>query len=185
MRQLTSTGWINFRMRAMMMSVASYNLWLPWREVGIHLATLFLDYEPGIHWSQVGMQSGTTGINTVRAYSVTKQGKDHDKNGDYIRKWIPELRMIPTKYIHEPWKMSEEEQTNFGCRIGVDYPAPILDEKESRKEGINKTYAARKSPKAKEKSRAVYQKHGSRKRPRKKSSKKDNSSNGSRQTTLF
>ena len=185
MRQLTSTGWINFRMRAMMMSVASYNLWLPWREVGIHLATLFLDYEPGIHWSQVGMQSGTTGINTVRAYSVTKQGKDHDKNGDYIRKWIPELRMIPTKYIHEPWKMSEEEQTNFGCRIGVDYPAPILDEKESRKEGIKKTYAARKSPKAKEKSRAVYQKHGSRKRPRKKSSKKDNSSNGSRQTTLF
>ena len=121
----------------------------------------------------------------MRAYSVTKQGKDHDKNGDYIRKWIPELRMVPTKYIHEPWKMSEEEQTNFRCRIGVDYPAPILDEKESRKEGINKTYAARKSPKPKEKSRAVYQKHGSRKRPRKKSSRKDNSSNGSRQTTLF
>ena len=185
MRQLTSTGWINFRMRAMIMSVASYNLWLPWREVGTHLATLFLDYEPGIHWSQVGMQSGTTGINTVRAYSVTKQGKDHDKNGDYIRKWVPELRMVPTKYIHDPWKMSEEEQTNFGCRIGVDYPAPILDEMESRKEGIKKTYAARKSPEAREESQAVYQKHGSRKRPRARTSKKSQSSNETRQTTLF
>ena len=185
MRQLTSTGWINFRMRAMIMSVASYNLWLPWREVGTHLATLFLDYEPGIHWSQVGMQSGTTGINTVRAYSVTKQGKDHDKNGDYIRKWVPELRMIPTKYIHEPWKMSKEEQTNFSCRIGVDYPAPILDEMESRKEGIKKTYAARKSPEAREESQAVYQKHGSRKRPRRTTSKKTKPSNETRQTTLF
>ena len=84
MRQLNTTGWINFRMRAMMMSCASYNLWLPWRETGEHLARLFLDYEPGIHWSQVGMQSGTTGINTIRAYSMTKQGKDHDPNGEYI-----------------------------------------------------------------------------------------------------
>ena len=93
--------------------------------------------------------------------------------------------MIPTKYIHEPWKMSEEEQTNFSCRIGVDYPTPILDEMESRKEGIKKTYAARKSPEAREKSQAVYQKHGSRKRPRGKTSKKDKSSTGTRQTTLF
>ena len=71
------------------MSVASYNLWLPWREVG--LSCNILGLRTGNHWSQVGMQSGTTGINTVRAYSVTKQGKDHDKNGDYIRKWVPEL----------------------------------------------------------------------------------------------
>ena len=74
MRQLSSTGWINFRMRAMIMSAASYNLWLPWRETGCYLATRFIDYEPGIHWSQVGMQSGTTGINTIRAYSLSKQG---------------------------------------------------------------------------------------------------------------
>ena len=78
MRQLASTGWINFRMRAMIMSAASYNLWLPWRDTGCHLAKQFIDYEPGIHWSQVGMQSGTTGINTIRAYSMKKQGKDQD-----------------------------------------------------------------------------------------------------------
>ena len=63
MRSLITTGWINFRMRAMLQSVASYTLWLPWQDTGLHLARLFLDYEPGIHWSQVHMQSGVTGIN--------------------------------------------------------------------------------------------------------------------------
>ena len=57
MRYLTATGWINFRMRAMLQSVASYTLWLPWQATGSHLANLFMDYEPGIHWSQVQMQS--------------------------------------------------------------------------------------------------------------------------------
>ena len=82
MRYLTATGWINFRMRAMLQSVASYTLWLPWQATGSHLANLFMDYEPGIHWSQVQMQSGVTGINSVRAYSVGKQSNDHDPDGD-------------------------------------------------------------------------------------------------------
>jgi deoxyribodipyrimidine photo-lyase len=59
---LRETGWLNFRMRAMLVSVAAYPLWLHWRPVGEWLATQFLDYEPGIHWSQLQMQSGTTGI---------------------------------------------------------------------------------------------------------------------------
>jgi len=66
MRALIQTGWINFRMRAMLVSFSSYHLWLHWREPGLHLARVFTDYEPGIHWSQVQMQSGTTGINTLR-----------------------------------------------------------------------------------------------------------------------
>ena len=167
MRQLRTTGWINFRMRAMMMSCASYNLWLPWRETGEHLAKLFIDYEPGIHWSQVGMQSGTTGINTIRAYSMTKQGKDHDPDGDYIRKWIPELSMVPTDFIHEPWKMPDELQRSIMCEIGLDYPRPLVDEIESRKEGIRKSYSARKGDDVREISRKVLKIHGSRNRPRK------------------
>ena len=167
MRQLRTTGWINFRMRAMMMSCASYNLWLPWRETGEHLAKLFIDYEPGIHWSQVGMQSGTTGINTIRAYSMTKQGKDHDPDGDYIRKWIPELSMVPTDFIHEPWKMPDELQKSIMCEIGLDYPRPLVDEIESRKEGIRKSYSARKGDDVREISRKVLKIHGSRNRPRK------------------
>ena len=172
MRQLNTTGWINFRMRAMMMSCASYNLWLPWRETGEHLARLFLDYEPGIHWSQVGMQSGTTGINTIRAYSMTKQGKDHDPNGEYIRKWVPELSMVPTDYIHEPWKMPENIQKSIMCQIGKDYPEPILNEIESRKEGIKKSYSARKGDDVKKISQGILKKHGSRSKPRKRAASK-------------
>jgi deoxyribodipyrimidine photo-lyase len=168
MRQLNATGWINFRMRAMIMSAASYNLWLPWKDTGNFLATQFLDYEPGIHWPQVGMQSGTTGINTIRAYSMTKQGKDHDKNGEYIRTWIPELSMVPTDYIHEPWLMTNELQDNITCRIGIEYPLPLVDEVESRKKGIKRSYSARSGEEARRISKKVLLVHGSRKKPRKK-----------------
>ena len=88
MRQLRATGWLNFRMRAMLVSFATYQLWLHWRKPGSFLAWRFLDFEPGIHWSQ--MQSGTTGINALRICSPTKQANDHDPQGLYLRRWEPE-----------------------------------------------------------------------------------------------
>ena len=106
MRSLIATGWINFRMRAMLQSVASYTLSLPWRASGAHLARQFLDYEPGIHWSQIQMQSGVTGINSVRAYSILKQSQDQDPEGEFIKRWVPELTHVPMEHIHEPWLMS-------------------------------------------------------------------------------
>ena len=90
MRSLNATGWLNFRMRAMLVSFAAYHLWLHWREPGLHLARQFLDFEPGIHWSQMQMQSGTTGINTLRTYSPAKQAADQDPAGECIRRWVPE-----------------------------------------------------------------------------------------------
>ncbi|RJU81173.1 MAG: deoxyribodipyrimidine photolyase [Candidatus Poseidoniales archaeon] len=164
MRSLIATGWINFRMRAMLQSVASYTLWLPWTETGLHLARCFLDYEPGIHWSQVHMQSGVTGINSIRAYSVLKQSSDQDPDGDFIRTWVEELRDVPKKHIHEPWLMSDEQQKEFNCLIGEDYPFPIVDEKTARKEGVSKSYSAKSKPESKQRSLLVYQIHGSRKR---------------------
>lgn len=89
MRALTATGWINFRMRAILMSFAGYHLWLHRIESALHLAKLFTDYEAGIYYSQVQIQSGTTGINCIRIYNPVKQG--HDPEGSFIRKWIPEL----------------------------------------------------------------------------------------------
>jgi deoxyribodipyrimidine photo-lyase len=73
------------------------------------------------------MQAGTTGINTVRIYNPIKQSEEHDPEGVFIKKWVPELRNIPTKYIHEPWKMPPLEMQLVNFEIGNDYPAPIVD----------------------------------------------------------
>lgn len=127
MRCLNATGWMNFRMRAMLMSTASYLLWLHWRETGLHLARAFLDYEPGIHWSQVQMQSGTTGINTLRIYNPIKQAMDQDPEGAFVRKWIPALRKVPNTWIFEPWRMPMALQQDYGCIIGEDYAAPLVE----------------------------------------------------------
>lgn len=127
MAMLRETGWVNFRMRAMLMSTASYLLWLHWRQTGLHLAREFLDYEPGIHWPQVQMQSGTTGINTLRIYNPIKQAMDQDPEGVFVRRWLPALRNVPNTWIFQPWLMPEGLQQAYDCKIGVDYPAPLVN----------------------------------------------------------
>ncbi len=163
MRSVVSTGWLNFRMRAMLVSFASYHLWLHWRQTGLFLARQFLDYEPGIHWSQMQMQSGTTGINTLRIYSPTKQARDQDPEGLFIRRWVPELARVPLPYLAEPWKMDVSVQRMAGCIIGVNYPAPIVDDKTAMKVAKDRMYGLRQSPVAREAAAAVQTRHGSRK----------------------
>lgn len=158
MRCLHETGWINFRMRAMLMSFAAYHLWLHWREPGLHLARLFTDYEPGIHWSQCQMQSGTTGMNTLRIYSPTKQVLDHDPEGVFIRRWIPELRELPTAYIAEPWKCPSI------AKLGGYPREPIVDHATAVREAKAKLAEFRRRVPVREEIREVAKKHGSRKR---------------------
>ncbi|WP_439138126.1 FAD-binding domain-containing protein [Roseicyclus sp.] len=122
MRSLIATGWINFRMRAMLVSFASYHLWLDWRATGQILARRFTDYEPGIHWPQMQMQSGTTGINTPRIYNPVKQGHDQDPLGRFTRTWCPELHDLPDTHLHSPWTWPGAPGL-----LGKAYPAPIVD----------------------------------------------------------
>lgn len=158
MRMLAATGWMNFRMRAMLMAVASYHLWLHWREPGLHLARLFTDYEPGIHWPQVQMQSGTTGINTVRIYNPIKQGYDQDPSGDFVRKWVPELATIAGPSVHEPWKAPEATRI-----LDKTYPMPVVDHIEAARAARQKIYGVRKGAAFRETADAIQDRHGSRK----------------------
>lgn len=163
MRSLKARGWINFRMRAMLVSFASYHLWLDWRCYKDWLACQFIDYEPGIHISQIQMQSGLTSINTLRIYNPIKQGQDHDSEGKFIREWVPELKKVATEDIHEPWKIPELLQVGSNCKIGVDYPLPIVDHIEAVRYARSRFSELRKLKDYWESAEEVMQRHGSRK----------------------
>ena len=162
MRCLLQTSWINFRMRAMLVSFASYQLWLHWRKPGEFLAKHFLDFEPGIHWSQFQMQSGVTGINSIRIYSPIKQALDQRGAAEFIRTYCPELVAVPDEYIHEPHLMPPLFQMETGFRIGVDYPEPIVDHKNAYDLAKKRIFEWRKKQTVKMEAQKVLQKHGSR-----------------------
>ncbi len=176
MRALNETSWINFRMRAMLVSFASNHLWLHWRPTAVHLARHFLDFEPGIHFSQFQMQSGTTGINTIRIYSPAKQVIDHDPTGIFIKQYVPELANVPNEFLSEPHRMPLDLQTQIGCIIGQDYPPPIVEHRMAYKSAQDKIFTIRQSNSAINEAKRVFVKHGSRKNrdPLPKTKKKSN-----------
>ncbi len=162
MRMLAATGWINFRMRAMLVSFSSYHLWQHWREPALHLAREFLDYEPGIHYPQVQMQSGTTGINTVRMYNPIKQARDQDPTGAFVRRWIPALARVPTDFIFEPWRLPDNLQREYGCLLGRDYPRPVVDVIAAAKHAKDTMWITRKGAGFRKEAQAIFETHGSR-----------------------
>ena len=159
MRYLRAGGWLNFRMRSMLMAVASYHLWLDWRATGPVLARYFTDYEPGIHWPQVQMQSGTTGMNTVRIYNPVKQGRDQDPTGAFTRAWVPELAPVPDAHLQEPWRWDE---AGF---LGAAYPAPVVDVAAAAKAAREAVWGVRRGAEFREEAARVVERHASRKDP--------------------
>lgn len=124
MRELAATGFMSNRGRQNVCSFLALELNLDWRYGADYFESVLLDHDVHSNWGNWCAGAGMTG-GRINKFNIVKQSKDYDQHGEYVRHWLPELKDVPTKIIHEPWKMSQFQQIESNCRLGVDYPNPI------------------------------------------------------------
>lgn len=159
MRCLAATGWVNFRMRAMLATFVTFTLWQDWRQAAQHLARLFLDFEPGIHYAQFQMQAGLTGYHPLRIFNPLVNATRHDPAGTFVRQWVPELASVPAPQILQPWRMTSLEQGFYGCRLGLDYPLPVVDYDAATRQHKERYWTLRQRPEVQQHLPAIWARH--------------------------
>ncbi|MDE2345103.1 MAG: deoxyribodipyrimidine photo-lyase [Gammaproteobacteria bacterium] len=138
MRELWASGWMHNRVRMLAASLLVKNLRVPWQEGSRWFWDTLVDADlanntMGWQWSA---GCGADAAPYFRVFNPVLQSRRFDPDGDYIRRWLPELRRVPEKYLHAPWEMSAAEQSQAGCIIGKDYPQPVIEFSASRREAI-------------------------------------------------
>ena len=159
MRAVVKTGYINFRMRAMVVSFLCHHLNIDWRKGARFLGAQFLDFEPGIHYPQFQMQAGVTGINTLRIYNPVKQSIDKDEQGLFIKKWLPQLASLPNPVIHQPWVITPMEETMYDFNCERDYYLPIVNVDAEAKAARDRMWAYRDKPAVKREAARILKIH--------------------------
>ena len=137
-RQLLAEHWMHNRVRMVTASFLVKDLLIDWRRGENWFMEQLLDADLAANnggWQWVA-GTGTDAAPYFRIFNPTTQAEKHDPGGEYIRKYLPELREVPDRYIHQPWTMSESLQEEVSCRIGVDYPGPIVNHQEARERAL-------------------------------------------------
>ncbi len=128
MRELAATGFISNRGRQNVASFLTKNLGINWQMGAEWFESLLIDYDVCSNWGNWNYTAGVgNDARGFRFFNITKQAKDYDPDGAYVKCWLPELASLPADKVHEPWNLLPVEQHRFNIRLGVDYPYPVVD----------------------------------------------------------
>jgi deoxyribodipyrimidine photo-lyase len=128
MRELATTGFMSNRGRQNVASFLTKNLGIDWRMGAEWFESLLIDYDVCSNWGNWNYTAGVgNDARGFRFFNILKQSKDYDPQGDYVKRWLPELAKVPASKVHEPWKLLPVEQQRFDVQLGIDYPNPVVD----------------------------------------------------------
>ncbi len=139
MRELWTTGWMHNRVRMVVASMLVKNMLIPWQEG----ATWFWDtlVDADLANNTLGWQwtagCGADAAPYFRIFNPVSQGEKFDADGEYVRKWVPEIAALPNKYIHSPWQAPYSILNDAGVKLGASYPKPVIDHKVTRQEALD------------------------------------------------
>ncbi len=134
MRELYETGWMHNRIRMVVGSFLVKHLRINWTEGEKHFRNCLLDFNKAnnvAQWQWVA-GCGADAAPYFRIFNPILQGEKFDKEGNYVKKWVPELKNVPNKFIHKPWEMELKYQEVIKTIIGKDYPGPIVVHEKAR-----------------------------------------------------